>query len=209
MKKLSKNIFDLFKKKLENQIKEPNNYTDIIEKAKNEKVQAQSFEYENLEWKLPFLSSILRDTHWESNITDEQRIKYIKQGILDNSNLETIWKERIELIKPDYGVFMYGSKADFPINCRCICFEYQNLNVEQYIRICIDLSNGTPYLSDEQAAYYGASMGTTYKQKRIDWDDFLNIAKKISEEVFNHYSGINDKNWRNYLKANVVEFCLY
>lgn len=194
--------------KSKSQTKEPDNDTYMIEMAKNKKAQAQPFEYENLEWKLPFPSSISRDTHWESSITDEQIIKDIKQGISDNRNLETTWKEKIELIKPDYGTFMYGSKADFPINCRCICFEYQNLNVQQYIRICIDLSSGTPYLSDEQAAYYGATMGTIYKQKEITWNIFLTIAKKVSDDTYNYYYGINKQNWEKYLKADMVLFHL-
>lgn len=193
-------LFELFSKKVK---------VDISNEHLNLLSDKISTGYENIEWVVPFMISIANNKDWDSEIDDKQRIELIQERIIKNKKLEQIWQEKIKLIQPDYGVFIYGSKSDFPVNCRCICFECRDYNNERYIRICIDLLSGTPYFSDEQATYYGGAMGTTYKQKRITWNDFLNIAKKVSDEVFNHYSGINDKNWRNYLEANMVEFCLH
>jgi len=192
-------LFDLFSKKEKVDIS--NEYLNLLS-AK------ASPEYKNIEWVIPFIVSVANNKDWDSEIYDKQRVESIQEGIIENKKSEQIWQEKIKLIKPDYGAFMYGSKSDFPVNRRCICFECRDYNNERYIRICIDLLSGTPYLSDEQVTYYGAAMGVTYKQKRITWDVFLSIAKIISDEVLNYYSGINDKNWRNYLKANMVEFCL-
>ena len=162
------------------------------------------------EWHLPFSPLISQDSNWESKEKDEQRIMLIKQGLEDNRISETNWQEKIKTIKLSYGHSREGH-SDFPVNFRCVCFEDPSgIESLHNAYVCIDLFSGKPYFSDEQGFQYpGGTMGTKYNQKELTWDEFLFYAKKISEDVFSYYSNINSDNWKDFLKADMVEFRIF
>lgn len=98
-----------------------------------------------------------------------------------------------------------SASSEYDVRRRCVCFQRGD-NPYEMERICIDLFSGTPYYSDESVISRGGAMDAYFSQRPLRWENFLAVAKAVSDDVYRHYQGIDGRNWRCYLKASVVEF---
>ncbi len=165
---------------------------------------------DNKSWKLHFMNEIQQDPEWKTKIDDERRKQSIFDGIKQNEDSASNWKNIIADKSPLFDYGMYGGKsgAIFPINLRCICFQHGD-DIYDVEYVCIDLKSGKPYLSVEKTCGGpGGSLVTTYQQKTLSWDFFAQYATHISDELRDYYIGISESNWQEYLNPKYVFFKL-
>lgn len=129
----------------------------------------------------------------------EQNVKYAE-----------IWEDLVPKAKAVYKEPWKNKngKDIFYPGFRCDCFK-RGSDIYDAEYICIDLISGTPYYSHDVEFHIGAASTTEYKQEIISWEKFREYAFGISDETAEHFKGINENNWKNYLNPEYVRFMVF
>lgn len=157
-------------------------------------------------WQLTWVNEIQQRPNWRDTVPEPDRRAVIEASIQENEAHAKSWEHTLAKIKPHYASSYATRGSTYPVNGRCICFtDGDDLYDAQYV--CIDLFSGVPYYSKEVTlSGPGGSLITSFDQYALGWPQFLDIARSVSEQVYAHYRGIDDGNWKRYLSGKMVRF---